>query len=73
MTKHITAPELAGVADWFKSSHSGAGNNCVEVANLSATHQAVAVRDSKDPNGPALLLTAEGFAGLVAFARTSTV
>ncbi|MQS17894.1 DUF397 domain-containing protein [Streptomyces kaniharaensis] len=71
MTHHITAPELAGVADWFKSSYSGgSGNNCVEVADLTATRfEAVAIRDSKDPAGPALLVTPEAFAGLVAFAR----
>ncbi|MFE3875425.1 DUF397 domain-containing protein [Kitasatospora sp. NPDC059146] len=71
MTHHITAPELAGLADWFKSSYSdGAGNNCVEVADISATRfEAVAIRDSKDPAGPALLVTPEAFASLVAFAR----
>lgn len=40
---------------WRKSSRStGAGGNCVEVAFLDA---AVAVRDSKDPDGPALVFT----------------
>jgi hypothetical protein len=39
-------------AVWRKSSYSGAnGGNCVEVA---ATAPTVAVRDSKDPNGPVL-------------------
>jgi len=38
---------------WRKSSHSGAnGGECVEVA--SAGKPLVAVRDSKDPNGPKL-------------------
>jgi hypothetical protein len=39
---------------WRKSSLSNGngGNNCVEVAVLDA---AVAVRDSKNPSGPALL------------------
>ncbi|MFE3441963.1 DUF397 domain-containing protein [Nocardia sp. NPDC059180] len=41
-------------ARWFKSSHSGADSNCVEVAFLSG---AVAVRDSKTPTTPPLLLT----------------
>lgn len=43
-------------AEWRTSSYSGgAGGNCVEVAaNLPGI---VAVRDSKDPAGPVLLLT----------------
>ncbi|KJS53230.1 hypothetical protein VM98_26665 [Streptomyces rubellomurinus subsp. indigoferus] len=70
----MTAPELAGLADWFKSSYSGSGNNCVEVADLTATRFGVmAIRDSKDPDGPALLVTPEAFAGLVAFARNFDV
>jgi hypothetical protein len=43
-------------ASWRKSSHSGAqASECVEVAGLSDT---VAVRDSKDPDGPVLTLHA---------------
>jgi hypothetical protein len=47
--------DLAG-AQWRKSSYSsGSGGNCVEVAtNLPGL---VAVRDSKHPKGPALILT----------------
>lgn len=43
-------------ADWRKASHSGDnGGNCVEVArNLPGV---VAVRDSKDPHGPAMVFT----------------
>jgi hypothetical protein len=43
-------------ADWRKASYSSTnGGNCVEVArNLPG---AVAVRDSKDPAGPALAFT----------------
>jgi hypothetical protein len=44
-------------ADWRKASYSSSnGGNCVEVArNLPGV---VAVRDSKDPNGPALTFVA---------------
>lgn len=39
-------------AAWFKSSHSGSGDDsCVEVAMLPG---AVGVRDSVDPTGPKL-------------------
>ncbi|GAA2709278.1 MULTISPECIES: DUF397 domain-containing protein [Actinoplanes] len=42
-------------AAWRKSTRSGSSGNCVEVAgNLPGV---VAVRDSKDPSGPALLFT----------------
>ena len=42
-------------AVWRKSSRSGAVNNCVEVArNLPGS---VAVRDSKRPAGPALVVS----------------
>jgi Domain of unknown function (DUF397) len=42
--------------EWQKSSYSGQGNTCVEVAaNVPGV---VAVRDSKDPAGPRLVFTA---------------
>ncbi|WP_416902705.1 DUF397 domain-containing protein [Micromonospora echinospora] len=44
--------DLAGAA-WRKSTRSGgSGGDCVEVAHYLPGF--VAVRDSKDPNGPAL-------------------
>jgi Domain of unknown function (DUF397) len=39
-------------ATWRKSSYSGANGNCIEVARPAP--DAVAVRDSKDPDGPEL-------------------
>ncbi|MGW4326705.1 DUF397 domain-containing protein [Nocardia sp. NPDC004573] len=42
-------------AKWFKSSRSGTGKDCVEVAHL--TGGMVGVRDSKNSTGPALIFT----------------
>ena len=42
-------------ASWRKSSYSGGSQNCVEVA--AGLPGAVGVRDSKDPGGPALVVT----------------
>lgn len=42
-------------ATWRKSSRSGGQGNCVEVAALDGG--VVAVRDSKNPTGPALIFT----------------
>lgn len=52
-------------ADWRKSSYSGNnGGACVEVArNLPGV---VAVRDSKDPHGPALVFTRADWAAFTA-------
>ncbi|MEW1860626.1 DUF397 domain-containing protein [Streptomyces sp. NPDC088194] len=52
---------------WFKSSYSGNGGNCIEVAaNLAASRGIVPVRDSKDPGGPVLAFPADAFASFVA-------
>jgi len=55
-------------AIWCKSTYSGGnGGNCVEVAsNLPGI---VAVRDSKDPDGPALVFTADEWRAFISGAR----
>ncbi|GAU68719.1 hypothetical protein SSP35_08_02130 [Streptomyces sp. NBRC 110611] len=48
---------------WFKSSYSGNGGSCVEVAaNVPGV---VPVRDSKDPHGPALAFPASAWSSFV--------
>ncbi|WP_137989191.1 DUF397 domain-containing protein [Streptomyces vilmorinianum] len=52
-----------GAAAWRKSSYSGdTGGQCVEVADLTAH---IAVRDSKNPKGPALRATPAAFTAFV--------
>ncbi len=51
---------------WFKSSYSGGGGSCIEVAaNLLAPRGVVPVRDSKNPNGPVLDFPADVFSSFV--------
>lgn len=55
---------------WYRSSYSGNGGQCVEVAtNLAAPHGIVPVRDSKNVSGPALTLPAAAFSAFVAGVR----
>jgi hypothetical protein len=53
------------VTEWRKSSRSGGGNDdaCVELARLGGC---IGVRDSKDPDGPRLGVSARDFGGLLA-------
>lgn len=67
----MTAPDLSGAA-WRKSARSGGtGGNCVEVArNLPGI---VAVRDSKDPQGPKLILTIAQWQSFTASVKTGGI
>ncbi|MFC9229954.1 DUF397 domain-containing protein [Streptomyces decoyicus] len=60
--------DLAG-AEWLKSSYSDAnGGNCLEFSRaLTRTqpHGLVPVRDSKTPDGPALVFPAGGWSAFV--------
>lgn len=59
-----TAPDLSA-ATWRKSSYSNPdGGNCVEIAdNLPGL---VPVRDSKNPDGPAILFPAGSWGAFIA-------
>jgi hypothetical protein len=64
----VEVADLTG-ADWRTSSWSGPdGGNCIQVAGLPGT---IAVRDSKDPDGPALLFTPAEWAAFAARVKVS--
>lgn len=62
----MPASELTDVS-WRKSRHSGALGNCVEVAPLS--NGDIAVRNSRFPDGPALVYTRAEIAAFLAGAK----
>ncbi|MFB7953137.1 DUF397 domain-containing protein [Streptomyces sp. NPDC056045] len=62
-----TSHDLTG-AQWRKSSHSGTnGGDCVEV--VDGLPHAVPVRDSKNPDGPILIVGAGAWRSFVAGLR----
>ena len=56
-------------ASWRRSTRSGNSGNCVEVAD-NLTH-VVAVRDSKDPTGPALTFSPVAWAAFTTTLRAN--
>ncbi|MFJ8432330.1 DUF397 domain-containing protein [Kitasatospora sp. NPDC094019] len=59
----MTVPEAA-VHNWYKSSYSAQANDCVEVQHPALS--GMAVRDSKDPGGPALMFGADAWSSFLA-------
>ena len=57
-------------ATWAKSSFSFSNGNCVEVAELPGG--SVGVRDSRDPAGPVLRFTRDGWDTFLAGARAES-
>jgi hypothetical protein len=54
------------VAEWVKSSYSGGdGGQCVEFSPTFAASGVIPVRDSKTPNGPALVFPADDWTAFV--------
>ncbi|WP_163569374.1 DUF397 domain-containing protein [Fodinicola feengrottensis] len=62
----VPAQDLGAVA-WRKSKFSGAQGNCLEVAGLDSGQ--IAVRNSRDPHGPALVYTVDEIAAFLAGAK----
>ncbi|SCL13029.1 protein of unknown function [Micromonospora nigra] len=61
-------------AVWRKSTRSGNGGNCVEVAsNLLDQQNVIFVRDSKDPEGGHLAVTADSWTAFTLALRGGTV
>ena len=64
----MSKPEDQGSSpQWVKSTYSGGeGGNCIEWAPAKAAATGIVpVRDSKDPNGPALAFPTDAFAAFV--------
>ncbi|MFC8675162.1 DUF397 domain-containing protein [Streptomyces griseorubiginosus] len=68
LPRHVPSSTDLREVRWLRSSHSTGANNCVETARPSAGPSAglLAVRDSKNPDGPALLFSPESWAGFTA-------
>ncbi|MCC9309864.1 DUF397 domain-containing protein [Kitasatospora sp. RB6PN24] len=62
MSNFLVPASTAGLV-WRKSTFSGAQSECVEVAD--GCPGVVPVRDSKNPDGPALTFTAEAWSGFI--------
>jgi Domain of unknown function (DUF397) len=65
-TNGMPATDLVGV-EWQKSRRSNPSGNCVEVAQLSDGQ--VALRNSRHPDGPALIYTQAEMSAFVLGAR----
>jgi hypothetical protein len=63
----IPAGQLPG-AEWRKSGRSNPSGNCVEMARLRGTGE-IAVRNSRDPEGPALIYTPDEFEAFILGAK----
>jgi hypothetical protein len=63
-----------GAVPWRKSSRSqGGGANCVELGPVGGGTERVAVRDSKDPAGPAFVFDAPQWTAFLAAVKSGAV
>lgn len=59
--------DLFSGATWLKSRHSGAVGNCVELATLTTGE--IAIRNSRNPEGPTLIYTRDEMAAFLSGAK----
>lgn len=66
----MTGVSASGLPDltWQKSRRSNPSGNCVELAALPGG-DGIAVRNSRDPNGPALIYTTDEIRAFILGAR----
>ncbi|MET9567811.1 DUF397 domain-containing protein [Streptomyces sp. NPDC013953] len=70
MTDH-TIPDSSVLRGWRKSSHSGPeGGSCVEI--LDDYRPGVPVRDSKTPQGPALIFRDSSWTSFIASIKNAS-
>jgi Domain of unknown function (DUF397) len=55
---------------WRKSSYSGQGANCLEVASV---REGTAVRDSKNPAGPVLRFPADSWRAFIGAVKSGRI
>lgn len=65
MSQHYNGTPVSELphVSWHKSRHSNPSGNCVEMAKLAEDQ--IAVRNSRYPEGPALIYTREEIAALL--------
>jgi hypothetical protein len=66
-TNGMPTGQLSGFT-WRKSRRSNPSGNCVELAQVPGSDE-IAVRNSRDPGGPALVFTAAEIAAFILGAR----
>lgn len=66
-SRTVMGSTLLTAVTWQKSHHSNPSGECVEMAALSST--TVAIRNSRDPGGPALICTKAEVGALIQGAK----
>ncbi|WP_406154342.1 DUF397 domain-containing protein [Streptomyces sp. NBC_01023] len=70
--KHVADSSVLPVV-WWKATGSQAQSDCVECGVVDHDEQIVAVRDSKNPHGPAMLLSYGALGGLIGALRSGAL